>query len=222
MKKYSSWEEFANEKAHIRRRLYNKAINGDLDAQRQVLEMTRDLKSIGNKRLRSLERGNMAYGAVYNRIMNFLDTQFNTNRFQSATSLKNDMDDLVLQLEHGLKFINNKLSVKENFKKQEQHRIERLHELDILPEDFSYRKSKDFLTFLGNEEATQTIDEYGTSEIIVDMIWGAYKKGGTKALNILQRSLAEYLDRDNKTTFNEAFERVGIKIEDYYAKWGKR
>ena len=54
------------------------------------------------------------------------------------------------------------------------------------------------------------------------MIWGAYKKGGTKALNILQRSLAEYLDRDNKTTFNEAFERVGIKIEDYYAKWGKR
>ena len=121
MKKYSSWEEFANEKAHIRRRLYNKAINGDLDAQRQVLEMTRDLKSIGNKRLRSLERGNMAYGPVYNRVMNFLDTQFNTNRFQSATSLKNDMDDLVLQLEHGLKFINNTLSVKENFKKQEQH-----------------------------------------------------------------------------------------------------
>lgn len=222
MKEYSSWEEFANEKAHIRRRLYNRAVNGDLDAQRQVLEMTRDLKSIGNERLRSLERGNMAYGPVYNRVMNFLDTQFNTNRFKSATALKNDMDDLVLQLEHGLKFINNTLSIKENLRKQEQHRIEKLQELNVIPEDFSYRKSKEFLTFLGNEETTQTIDEYGTSDIIVDMIWGAYQKGGTKALNILQRGLAEYLDRDNKTTFNEAFERVGIKVEDYYAKWGKR
>lgn len=218
MKEYSSWEEFSKERANIRRRLYNKAVNGDLDAQRQVLRLTREIKSIGNERLRNLERGNVAYGTVYNRIMHFLNTQFDSNRFQSATALDYDMEELTLQLEHGIKFIGNTLSIAKNVRAQERHRIERLKELEVLPESFTYRRGKEFLTFLGNEEVTQTIDEYGTSEIIVEMIWGAYQKGGVKSLRILQRGLAEYLD--NKITFNEAFEKVGLKVEDYYRKRG--
>ena len=62
-----------------------------------------------------------------------------------------------------------------------------------------------------------SIDQYGTSDVMVKMMWDAYNNNGTKKkqfASVMGKALAEYLD--DKITFDEAFERVGIKIEDYY------
>ena len=43
----------------------------------------------------------------------------------------------------------------------------------------SYRRSKRFLRFLGSEEVSASIDQYGTSDVMVKMMWDAYNNNGT-------------------------------------------
>lgn len=76
------------------------------------------------------------------------------------------------------------------------------------------RDQKEFLKFLGNEEISAAVDEYGDSEIIVEMLYDAYKKGGSNALKVMRGALTEFLGR--RITFDDAMQRVGIKVEDYF------
>lgn len=211
-----AWEELRDMTKRQRRNLTRKAARGDSESLRSLLTFTKEVKKEVNQRLLKLEKANMDYGSSYNNLMFFLNTEFNSNRMQTPKQLKYDAYDMMLQNEQGLKFLRSNVSTVAGARAAEKYRISRLQEMEVLPSDFNYRKSKDFLRFLGSEEVSAAIDQYGTSDIVVNMLWDAYKKDESGSTRIMKTALAEYLA--GWITFDEAMERGGIKVEDYYSR----
>lgn len=213
-----SWQNYLELSTRQRRKLAFKAHRGDKGAQQALLSYTRSIKTEVNKRLLALERSNLDYGKTYNNVQYFTQTQYGTKRFASPTALKNDWYDMALQNDQGYKFLKTMTSTREGARLAEKHRMDRLKELEIIPKDMARRKEKEFLRFLGNEEVSAAIDEYGTSDTPVQMFYDVYKEKGGEGLNALRYALTEHMAK--RITFDEAMQRVGIKIEDY--KTGQR
>lgn len=211
-----AWQDYLKMSARQRRSLALKAHRGDKGAQSALLEYTRDIKKEVNKRLADLEKSNLAYGKAYNNVTYFTETQYGTHRFKSPTSLGYDWYDMSLQNDIGYKFLNNMTSTREGARQAEQHRVARLKELEVLPNNLAKRKEKEFLKFLGNEAISAAMDEYGTSTEVVEMMYDAYQQNGTKALTVMRGAMTEFLA--GRTDFDTAMGRVGIKVEDYYRK----
>lgn len=211
-----AWEDYRKMTKRQRRDLTRRAARGDKSAMRQVLSFTNEIKTEVNKRLRNLERAKADYGYAYNNLMFFLNTQYKENRLQSPKKLKYDVYDMMLQNEQGSKFLNSPMSTVRGVRVSETFRITTLQEHNIIPENFSYRKNREFLRFLGSEEISATIDQYGTSDKVVNMLWDAYSATDNKAdiIKIMQRAFTEF--QAGIITFDEAMERAGIKVEDYY------
>lgn len=209
-----AWEDYLKMSTKQRRNLARKANRGDKAALSSLKQYTRDIKTEVNKRLKSLEKANLNYGKAYNNVMFFTQTQYDKNRLLSPTGLKNDPYDMQLQNEIGIKFLKSDLSTVRGSRDVEQKRLNSLKEKGALPNNISNKKAKEFLRFLGNEEISAAIDEYGDSEIVVEMMYDAYKNGGTSALSALKVSMTEFLSE--RITFDEAMERVGVKVEDYF------
>lgn len=210
-----AWEELRDMTKRQRRDLTRKAAKGDLLAYKQVLNFTNQIKTEVNSRLRKLERSKMDYGAPYNNLMFYLNTQQNSNRLQTPKKLGYDVYEMMLQNEQGLKFLRSSLSTVSGARLSEKMRIQKLQEYEVIPENFSYRQNKEFLRFLGSEEMSATIDQYGRSDVVVKMAWDAFKKNTGTGLAVLKRALTEYLA--GQITFDEAMLRSGIKVEDYYS-----
>lgn len=209
-----SWIDYMRMSNRQRRILTKKAINGDREARSSLLSYTREIKKEVNSRLVKLERSKMNYGKAYNNLIYFTENEYDSHRFKSPSGLGMDFYDMELQNNIGIKFLNNKSSTVSGARSVEQHRIKALVDLEVLPSDMKRRDQKEFLKFLGNEEISATVDEYGDSEIIVEMLYDAYKKGGSNALKIMRGALTEFLGR--RITFDDAMQRVGIKVEDYF------
>ena len=204
-----------------RRKLFKNAQKGNVDAERRFREVTKSIASEVNKRLRALEKSALDYGGVYNNVIFFTQTEYNTNRFKMPNQLGEDFDDMFIQNEQGFKFLRTNSSTIGGARNAERHRIQALQENGALPEDFSYRQSKEFLRFLGNEEVSATLDEYGRSNQIVAAYYDHYVKYGIDGLSAIKTALGEYLafkNEDSRYTFDYAMERVGIKIEDYISR----
>ena len=208
-----SWQNYLELSTRQRRKLAFKAHRGDKGAQNALLSYTRSIKTEVNTRLRALEKSNLDYGKVYNQVQYFTQTQYGTNRFASPSALNKDWYDMALQNDIGYKFLNTMTSTREGARLAEKHRLDRLKELDIVPSNIGRRREKEFLRFLGNEEVSASIDEYGTSSEPVQMFYDVYDRDGTEGLKALSYSLTEHMA--GRISFDEAMERVGIKVEDY-------
>lgn len=214
------WSDYASMTRVQRTQLYRRASQGSVIARRQFYALSALLKKEANKRMYRLERANLDYGKNYNFISYFLQTQHDTNRVPSAKQLNYDLGEMFTLNEVVLRFLNNKSSIVKNARSSEWHRIQTLKEHQILPESFDRKKNVDFLKFLGNEEVSGTMDEYGTSDVIVEMLYDAYQKNGAEIFPILKRALNEFLA--NRKTFDEAMEEAGINVEDYEYMRSKR
>lgn len=191
------------------------ANRGDKSAQKALLSYTRSIKTEVNSRLRELEKAHLDYGKTYNNVLFFTQTEYGKNRFQSPTALDMDWVSMSLQNDIGYKFLNTMSSTKEGAKLAEQHRIEALRELGKIPRNMKKYQEREFLRFLGQEEISATLDEYGTSEVLVEAFYTQYEKNGSESLTKISHAVTEFLA--NRITFDEAMERAGIKIEDYYS-----
>ena len=211
-----SWQNYLELSTRQRRKLAIKAHRGDRGAQQALLSYTRSIKTEVNKRLLALEKSNLDYGKAYNNVQFFTQTQYRTRRFKSPSALDMDWYDMALQNDIGYKFLNTMTSTREGARLAEKHRMDRLKELDIVPTNIKRRQEKEFLRFLGDESISASIDEYGTSDVPVQMYYDVYKRDGTQGLNALKYAVTEHLA--GKIGFDEAMERVGIKIEDYKTK----
>lgn len=209
-----SWVDYLHMSTKQRRKLARDAARGDKDALASLSQYTRDIKKEANKRLAKLERAGADYGNTYNNLAFFLDTQYDSNRLQSPTQLGYDPWAMSQQNEVAAKFLERKSSTLEGMRSIERHRLEGLKNSGALPENLSHRKGKEFLRFLGNEEISAAIDEYGASEVVVEMMYDAYQEGGTNALRVLNTAMTEWLA--NRITFDDAMERVGVKVENYH------
>lgn len=214
------WSDYASMTRTQRTQLYRRAAQGSVIARRQFYALSALIKKEANKRLYRLERANLDYGKNYNFISYFLQTQHDSKRVPSAKKLNYDLGEMFTLNEVSIKFLNNKTSLVKNARSSEYHRIQTLKEHNILPESFDRKKDVDFLKFLGNEEISGTIDEYGTSDVVVEIMYNAYQKNGTGIFPILKRALNEFLA--NRKTFDEAMEEVGINVEDYEYMRSKR
>lgn len=212
-----AWEEFNNLSKRQRLNLTRKAARGDKASIDLIRSFTNEIKVEVNARLRALRKAGMAYGPAYNHLMSFTDTEYESTRFMSFNELKGDVYDAMLQNEHGAKFLKSEYTTVAGAKRAERHRIEKLQELLSLPEDFSYRTNKRFLKFLGSEEVSASIEQYGTSHLVVQMLWDAYNGKKVKKLQapkIMKKALTEYLS--GRIDFDTAMERIGVKVEDYF------
>lgn len=209
-------EEYLNMSKRQRRALARRASKGNKEAQKEYAKLTNALKVSVNKKLRELKRANLDYGNVYNRIINFANIEYKRNRLLSSNELDNNYDDMLLQNEEAYKFLRSGWAGVVKARSAENYRIKRLIEMEALPINFSRRSAIKFLRWLGDETVTAAKDEYGTSDIFVEMSYDVYLKKGEAGLTTLARSLDEFLDKTNAKTFDEAMLDVGIKVEDYY------
>lgn len=220
-----SWQSYIKMSKRQRRALLRKANRGDEEAIADLRSYTNQIRTEVNRRLYQLERAGRDYGKAYNYIAGFTQTEYSDFRFKGASKLKDDYDLMYEQNEVGLKFLNTKESTPSGMRKAEKHRLQRLKELEALPKGFSARKEEEFLRFLGSEEVAEAIDEYGTSDVLVEAMYDAYtdkRSGGTTTLQLIQENLLRFLGTrglddasPKKVTFDQALEKAGINIEKY-------
>lgn len=209
--------------------LVRKAVRGDVTSRSKMMQYSWAISTETNKRLHALEDADKAYGGTYNRLKYFLDIEHESEYAKTPVELRLDWYDMRLQNDQAMHFLTKAVSTVEGQIDREKHRLAKLHELGIIPENYSYRESEEFLRFLGNEEVSAVIDEYGTSDPPVEMMWDAYQGNGNpnihgkRALDIMSKAFTEHKAgiinpaTGRALTFDEAMERVGIKVEDYHS-----
>lgn len=208
----AKWEEWANYTRKTRANIEWQAVRGNLGAQRLLREVTENIRSTANYRLKKLEEYGLDYGGVYNDATTYLTITNKKNRFATAKQLSYDYSKMASQAEVGIKFLRSEMSHWQKALEQQEFRIKTLKEHTTLPEDFTRDDQEQFLRFLGNEEVSAAIEEYGNSDIIVDMIYEETKKDSNQ-YRVIQIALNEYLG--GSKTFVEAMKDAGIRIQDY-------
>lgn len=218
-------------------KLTRDAAKGDYYARSKMLRYSWAISTESNKRIAALEAANKAYGGRYNRYMYFLETEHEAlglsqdippTKARTPVELKLDWYAMRLQNDQAVHWLSTDVSTVEGQVSREKHRLERLRELEIVDMDTSYREAEEFLRWLGNEESSAAIDEWGSSEQAVEAFYDIYKEQGIRGLDIISKQFLEfkayrqssYSDRrryfsNAPKTFDEAMERAGIKIEDY-------
>lgn len=198
------------------RRLQRKAKTGDRASREALISVTNAIAGNVNKRMRELEKAGYDYGA-YGIVEHFTAVEYGGNRFKTAKKLSNNIDDMYIQNQIGIKFLHEKSSDASYMKVQEMERIKTFIEKGIFPEDISIQQARNFLKFLGREESQEFKDAYGNSETVIEMMYDAYrKKNNTREK--MSRAFMEYLLKrgtDDILTFDETMERLGIDIADY-------
>lgn len=227
--KISEWDAMSRREIT---QLTRKAARGDRQARSKLLRYSWAISTEANKRFDALEKADKAYGGGYNRAQFYLQIQYDdilrgrADRARTPVELRLDWYGMREQNDQLVHWLTKSISTVEGQIAREKHMLNSLKELNIISDNVSYEDSEEFLRWLGNEEIQTAIDEYGTSDEIVEAFHDMYQQKGKRGLDILSRAFVEYYatrNNNNPTvTFNEAMERVGIKIEDYKGRNGKR
>lgn len=197
------------------------ATKGDREAQRLLFSINNEVAREVNKRLIGLEKTGYDYGIGWATAVNYTQVMYESNRFAYSKNMDDDYYQMSQQTQIGIKFLGSESSTVEGQKAIAERRIRKFREKGILDETVSDRRAKNFLKFLGNEEVSETIESYGRSETVIEMLWDAYQlKDNTKKKML--KALREYLTVDEKTgrhlkDFKQTMEELKIDISKYSA-----
>lgn len=197
------------------------ATKGDREAQRLLFSINNEVAREVNKRLIGLEKTGYDYGIGWATAVNYTQVMYESNRFAYSKNMDDDYYQMSQQTQIGIKFLGSESSTVEGQKAIAERRIRKFREKGILDETVSDRRAKNFLKFLGNEEVSETIESYGRSETVIEMLWDAYQlKDNTKKKML--KALGEYLTVDEKTgrhlkDFKQTMEELKIDISKYSA-----
>lgn len=190
------------------------ALRGEASAQASLAALNDKVAREVNKRLRELERRGYAYGG-YNTPIHFTQTMYDTNRFMKSKAMEMDYDLMATQTEIGLKFLSYESSTVQGQRDIEARRRETFIEMGIIDEDYSMRKFRGFLKFLGNEESSAFVESWSDSEKMVEMLFEAYNKRRMSKNAMLAR-FREYLDPERKDVdLRRVMKDMGVDINDY-------
>lgn len=228
-RKMAGWEQYAHLTRRQRNSLERKARKGDETAMAQFKAYSKSIREATNRRLDALEKSGLDYGSAYNNIMHYLDTQFDgRNRVPSMAQMGNNTEEVRWMNDYAVKFLNNKLSTVKGMSISNYHRVKKLQQYEVLPTEVTdsksgetrkadYRDFDGFLKFLGSEEVSTAIDDYGESDIVVDMLWDYWNKHdgehNATSIGMMKMALAQY--NAGMKDFAAAMREVGVKIEDY-------
>lgn len=197
------------------------ATKGDREAQQLLFSINNEVAREVNKRLIGLEKTGYDYGIGWATAVNYTQVMYESNRFAYSKNMDDDYYQMSQQTQIGIKFLGSESSTVEGQKAIAERRIRKFREKGILDETVSDRRAKNFLKFLGNEEVSETIESYGRSETVIEMLWDAYQlKDNTKKKML--KALEEYLTVDEKTgrhlkDFKQTMEELQIDISKYSA-----
>ena len=197
------------------------ATKGDREAQQLLFSINNEVAREVNKRLIGLEKTGYDYGIGWATAVNYTQVMYESNRFAYSKNMDDDYYQMSQQTQIGIKFLGSESSTVEGQKAIAERRIRKFREKGILDETVSDRRAKNFLKFLGNEEVSETIESYGRSESVIEMLWDAYQlKDNTKKKML--KALGEYLTVDEKTgrhlkDFKQTMEELQIDISKYSA-----
>ena len=197
------------------------ATKGDREAQQLLFSINNEIAREVNKRLIGLEKTGYDYGIGWATAVNYTQVMYESNRFAYSKNMDNDYYQMSQQSQIGIKFLGSESSTVEGQKAIAERRIRKFREKGILDETVSDRRAKNFLKFLGNEEVSESIESYGHSETVIEMLCDAYQlKDNTKKKML--KALREYLTVDEKTgrhlkDFKQTMEELQIDISRYSA-----
>lgn len=195
------------------RRLENRAKRGEAKAIAELSRVSDEITTEVNSRLRALERRRYDYGG-YNTPTNFTQTMFGTNRFAEAKDFGDDYSLMSTQAQLGVKFLSMQSSTVKGQQAIETKRFDAFIEMGLIDEDFSKRKFRNFLRFLGNEETRQVLESWSTSEVMLEAIYDAYNRKGNTKKKMLQL-FQEFLDPTIKMDLPTMMRKLGVDITDY-------
>lgn len=190
------------------------ALRGEAEYQASLAAMNDKVAREVNKRLRDLERRGYAYGG-YNTPIHFTQTMYDTNRFMKSKQMDMDYDLMATQTEIGLKFLEMESSTVEGQKNIEARRRQSFVDMGIIDDDYSQRKFRNFLKFLGNEESSAFVESWSDSEKMIEILFDAYNKRRMSKSAMLAR-FREYLDPTRRDVdLEKVMKDMGLDIRDY-------
>lgn len=234
----AAWRRYASLRQSRRRALAKSAQKyvetGKERYRKSFLEFKKISDSVirqSNLNMRNLEKAELDYGKPYNSLNYYITSELGTRRLPSTNSLiagnynETNDDQWFIAVEQGLKFLRSPLSTVKGMEESNEARFKTLQDKGVLPtvgdegNDITWRNERGFLRFLGSEEIASAIDEYGESDIVVDMLWDYWNNDTNNRVNnvaLLKQAMAMYLS--GSITFDEAMGRRGVKIEDYISR----
>lgn len=228
MAKESGWRAYSHLTRRQRISLANRARKGDAEALAKFNSYSKSIRETTNRRLRELEKAGLDYGPAYNNIIYYLQTEFDgLNRVPTPKRLNNSFNEIRWLNDFAIKFLRSPLSTVKGQEKSNYYRVKKLQEYEVLPTKVTddngntrtaeWREFDDFLRFLGSEEISTAIDDYGESDVVVDMLWDYWNKSdeSNKGSNLLlmKKAMARYNAKEKD--FANAMREVGVKIENY-------
>lgn len=230
-KSRSGWREYMDMDRRKRNSLERRALEGKGNALEEFQRMSRSIRRTANERLRELEKAGLDYGPAYNNFVYYLQSEFDgRTRIPTPRQMDNDIREIRWLNDYAVKFLKSPNSTVKGMERSNRFRVERLIDYEILSGEFvdesgktreaTWRDYEDFLRFLGSEEVSSAIDEYGESDIVVDIMWDYWNQFDAKNrgdnLVLMKKALAQYLD--GTVDFATAMRRVGVKIENYRSR----
>lgn len=227
----SGWRDYLNMDRRKRNRLEKRAKEGKEDALEEFNRMSRSIRRTANERLRELEKAGLDYGPAYNNFAYYLQSEFDgRTRVPTPRQMGYDISEIRWLNDYAVKFLKSPNSTVKGMIESNTHRVERLMDYEILSREFvnedksvrdaTWRDYSEFLRFLGSEEVATAIDEYGESDVVVDIMWDYWNNFDSKTrgdnLKLVKMALADYLD--GNVDFATAMRRVGVKIENYRSR----
>lgn len=195
------------------RNLYRKANNGDVAAANSLYAANDRLATETNRILRELERKGFDYGAAYNNLTFYTQTQYDGKRLQKSKALEHDLYNVYRQIEEITKFQSYKASTVAGQQDILKNKIEAFESTGILPKNFSARSKKQFIRFLANEETREIVETYGDSEKSIRMLRDAYFSR-KNTIAAMKREIAQFLanDKNGAKTFDELMGRLNVDV----------
>lgn len=198
--------------------------------RKELISYSRSIRSAVNYRLKTLRKAGFDYGSAYNNFMHYIDTQYDTNLAPPISSFES-IAELAEFNEYAIKFLKSHESTITGQSEMAKARVNVLREHEVLPyqvldkggyfRDSNYRDFDDFLRFLGTEEVVTSIDEYGTSEVVVDFLWNEWEDHRDDVDNMFMLKVALAQFNAGNISFNELVEERGKKLEDYLVRYRK-
>lgn len=198
------------------RKLHVKALAGNKNARDELVVESRKIVVEANRRMCELKSHGAAYGKTFNRAENFNITVHGKSRFLKPSELSFDIDDVLQTTEEALLFLESEFSRWENVRTMEKSRKDLFVERGWVDENISDRSFRNFLRFLGNEETQNILQDWTSSDDVVEMLFDLY----TNKINTKQQLLAAFAEyNDAKAnggkSFNQMMESLSIDVLDY-------
>lgn len=193
-----------------------RARKGGVEEQNFLVNAFLDYRDSVNKDIRGLRREDYTYSRGYKFINQFIMNEFeDTSVIPTLNEFNEDWESIARTVAHMVKFKESKEHSVEQMEDIERRRMDTLRSKGFIPDDFSDRRLKNFMRFLGREESREIIDLFGNSDTMIDFIFEAYNKR-SNSRSKMAKAFAEFLDEYEKDPYhnvdiNNMFKKLGIK-----------